>query len=140
DVFKDLLWRITGGVGAGYALRDNARSEWTVSAGVGWQVTQYGDENENKTTRDNTAAILIGTDFEHDISSDIELKASYRAQMSTEELSEYSHRAELSCEIDLTSDFELEVSLIWDRVVSDNLSNGTEADELYTTVGLTYEW
>jgi len=116
DPFQNLAHRLTGGVGVGYDIVDRPKLEWSVTTGPAYQQVWYESSQPGEPTEKGTAALVFGSRFDWDITSRIELILEYRGQYTSREAGETTHHGVATLSIELTKVFDLDVSLVWDRI------------------------
>lgn len=60
--------------------------------------------------------MVIETVYDTEITSDIDFNTLYRIQYGNEKSGGYTHHAIATLEIELTSMFDLDLSVVWDRI------------------------
>lgn len=143
DPFQNLEYRLTGGAGVGYDLIDRSKLEWNVTTGPAYQYTKYESSLPGEPTEKDTVALVFGSRFDWDITSRIELILEYRGQFTSVEAGETTHHAVGTLSLDLTKRFDLDVSLVWDRVSDPKVgADGVqpEPDDFRLIVGLSVDF
>ena len=139
DPFQNLAHRLTIGIGAGYNIIDESELEWTVTAGPAYQKAWFDSSLPGGPTEVGTAALTFGTRFDWDITRRIELLLEYSGSYTSKEVGETSHHAVSTLSLELTRRFDLDVSLVWDRISNPQLdSEGAEPskDDFRLLLGL----
>jgi putative salt-induced outer membrane protein YdiY len=116
DPFQNLKARVTAGGGAGYDLIDHPNLEWNISTGPAYQYAWFEPTQPGDAMEKGTAALVFGSRFDWDITQRIELIMEYRGQYTSREVGETTHHAVGTLSLELTKRFDLNVSLIWDRI------------------------
>jgi len=143
DRFKNIEHQITPAVLAGYHVVDTRTMEWDLQAGLGYRYTRFDSVQAGEDTSDGTAAIIVGTTFNWDITSDIEFHLDYNIQVGVPETVDTNQFAFLTLSIDLIGDLDLDLSLTWNRVGDPQPNaNGTTPlrDDLRYTVGFGWDF
>ena len=143
DPFQNIRRRYTIGVGLGYQLIDSRKIDWAVSGGPGYQETRFESVIDGQDTRENTAALTLGTRAEWKILSWLEFDGNYRAQIVDEASGTYNHHMVVSFEFSITKLLDFDVSWIWDRI--ENPRSGADgitpkSDDFRAAVGLSFEF
>ncbi len=143
DEFKNIDHQIDIGVAAGYVILDDPLQRWDVFAGPSGQYTKFVEAEEDEATDETSPLFLIGTSYERDITDNIEFEFDYNVKFTREESGSIIQHLESSIEIELINDFDIELSIVWDRTedpIPDE--NGFQADQtdLLFTVGLEYSF
>ena len=116
DPFQNLEHRVTAGGGAGYDLIDHPNLEWNISTGPAYQYAWFEPTQPGDAMEKGTAALVFGSRFDWDITQRIGLIMEYRGQYTSREVGETTHHAVGTLSLELTKRFDLNVSLIWDRI------------------------
>lgn len=116
DPFSNIDYRITLGSGLGYNIIDNAKTEWSISGGPAYTYTRFDEVIDDEEIDDGSAAMVIETVYDTEITSDIDFNTLYRIQYGNEKSGGYTHHAIATLEIELTSIFDLDLSFVWDRI------------------------
>ncbi|QRH03606.1 DUF481 domain-containing protein [Shewanella litorisediminis] len=115
DPFLNIDTKVTLGAGVGYDLIDTAKTEWTIGGGPAYSYTRFVDVGVGEPEDESSAALVMGTRFEHELTDDIDFNARYQMLYGSEASGGYSHHALTGFSIDLTDIFDFDVSLVWDR-------------------------
>lgn len=133
DPFQNIANHYALSVAVGYTLIDTPSVDWQVSGGPGYAYTGFNDVVEGEPTSDDVPTFNIGTVYEHEITSRVEISLYYRATFTNQTSGTYLHHVQASLEIDLTRRLELNVNWVWDRIKDPRAnSDGTvpESDDL----------
>jgi len=140
DTFQNIDGRTTLAVGVGYDIYRLSTFEWGVSLNGGYQSTRYLSVQATQADSDDTFSLIPSTRVEWDITSDVELKASYDAQVALPETKNAFHHADGHLAVDLWGDLlDITISLVYDRVESprpDASGVRPKRDDFRTSVGL----
>jgi putative salt-induced outer membrane protein YdiY len=142
DPLTNINHRETYGAGMGYTLIDNAKIEWDVNGGPGYQRTTFESVVEGDNPED-TPALILGTVFDMDVTKWMELFYEYRIQVVNEAAGRYNHHMLASVETDITRLIDFDVTLVWDRIQNPRENEDGETplqDDFRMTVGLTFDW
>jgi putative salt-induced outer membrane protein YdiY len=115
DEFLNIDYRLRYGIAVGYHLIDTKVTTWDINAGPSYQTTQFIDVIDGEKDQENSPGLALGTDFTYEITGDIDYEASYNIQIVNEASGEFIHHFETSLNIDLTSDFDLDLTFYADR-------------------------
>ena len=142
DPFNNIDGRLAVGTGLGYHVIEDQDERWTLSLGGGYQKTRYssflvGTDNSNE-----APYVFFSSEYDRDITNDIELEIEYRFHLTDEESGTYVHHSMVNFSNDLGNNMSLEASFVWDRTkdpVAD--SNGVipEKDDFRFLLGLGYD-
>jgi len=116
DPFQNIAHRATLGSGLGYQLIDNSRTEWSVFAGPAYQWTQFEEVEPAEEDSEGPWAFSAGTNYDHELTDDIDLFYEYRFQITSVDAGRYNHHMIGGFSFDLTDDLSMEVSMVWDRI------------------------
>lgn len=139
DPFQNLTHRVTGGVGVGYDLIDRPNLEWTITTGPAFQKAWFESAQPGEPTEKVTGALVFGSRFDWEITRRIELILEYRGQYTSKEVGETTHHSVATLSLELTKRFDLDVSLIWDRIAQPKIgSDGVQPkpDDFRLVLGL----
>jgi hypothetical protein len=116
DPFQNIAHRGTLGAGAGYQIIDTSRVDWQVNTGFAYQTTRFDDVPEGSDESADTPAFLLGTVYDHELSSSVDFNLQYRFQIVNEESGQYTHHFVTGFEFDLVGSLDFDVTLVWDRI------------------------
>jgi YD repeat-containing protein len=139
DPIQKLKARITAGGGAGYDLVDHPNLEWNISTGPAYQYAWFESSQPGEPTEKGTAALVFGSRFDWDITQRIGLILEYRGQYTSRQVGETTHHAVGTLSLELTKRFDLNVSLIWDRISNPKIGSDSvqpKPDDFRLVVGV----
>jgi putative salt-induced outer membrane protein YdiY len=116
DPFQNIANRWTVGAGLGYEIIDTPRTSWSASAGPAWQSTAWESVEAGEDDTSSSLAFHIGTDFDYELSDDIDVYAQYSAFFTGQESGSYTHHLDTGLAIELIGDLDFTVSWIWDHI------------------------
>ena len=125
----------------GYKLVDTLDQKLRVSAGPAYQSTRLEAGSVGEASTDDTLAGVLSSEFDWEITSDIELNWSYSLTVPFPDTAANNHNMVTSLSVDLTDDLELDVSFVWDRVnrpAADASGEVPLPDDLRTTIGINW--
>lgn len=143
DTFQNIDKRLSLGVGIGYTLTDSDKTEWSVSAGPSYLTTKYISVQAGNERTVDSLSLSLSTDYESEISSMVDFIFKYKIQASEKEAGGYTHHVIATLENELTNDFDLDVSFIWDRISDptvDQDQNVPEKNDFRFMLGITYTY
>jgi len=117
DPFQNVAHRVTAGAAVGYDLYNRFNSpvvEWNVTLGPGYQHTWFDSVEPGEPDNSGGAAMILGTRFNWDVTSRIEVTLDSRVQLAASEANSTTLPNELLWELEITKRFDLDVSFIWD--------------------------
>ncbi len=141
DPFQNIARRWTIGTGAGYQIIDSSKIGWSVDAGIAYQRTNFDDVTEGESTAADTPAFLGGTKYNNEITKWMDYFFEYSFQIVNQESGTYIHHLQTGFEFDIFSDFDFDVSVVWDRTQDPREdSDGTvpKQNDLRTIFGVSY--
>lgn len=127
----------------GYKLVDTSKQTLRVSAGPAWQNTRLDSGAGGSLADADTFAGVFASDFEWDITGDIEFDWSYSLTVPFPDTAANNHNMVTSLSVDLTDDLELDLSFVWDRVnqPAANVDGVVpKPDDFRTTVGVSWSF
>jgi putative salt-induced outer membrane protein YdiY len=140
DKFVNIDSRTTLAVGVGYDVYRLSTFEWGLALNGGYQATRYVSVQDDQNDADDTFSIIPSTRIEWDITSDIEFKVNYDAQVSVPETENAFHHADANFAVDVWGDLlDITLSLVFDRVENpkENANGITpERNDFRTSFGL----
>jgi hypothetical protein len=143
DEFLNLDYRIHYGVAIGYHLVDTSKTSWDVNAGPSYQISKFIDVQDETSNSENSGGLTLGTDFSFEVTSDIDFDASYNVQIVDEAAGGKIHHFETGVEIDLTNDFDLDLTFYADRTENpkeDSLGKIPEKNDYRLVVSFGYDF
>ena len=143
DAIQNLDLRAAPFTGLGYRIADKKRFEWNISSGLGYRYTRYSSVMAGESDDDATAAAILSSRIEWEPNSKVDIKLNYDTQIGLEDASDTNHTLTLIIDVDLWSDFDLNVRTIWNRIGQPQQEEGgatPENDDLQMTVGLEWEF
>lgn len=143
DSFQNISYRLTYSVGAGYRLINTNDSNWDISAGLGFQTTRFETVEKGEDRQKRTPVLQFGTDYDYDITDDLNFHFKYSGQRVNTNSGQYNHHLETGLEIDLLSDIDFEVTFIWDRIskpTKDSDGITPDKDDTRLVFGLGYNF
>jgi len=143
DPFQNIDIKSTIGAGVGYVIMRDGPVDWSVGLTGGYQSTKYVSVEEGEADRVENGTVIGSTDFEWELTDDIDWLFEYNAQVGIPDVSRAFHHARTAFSFELLGDIlELDFSLVWDRVESpqpDAEGNVSKRDDFRTTVGIAVE-
>jgi hypothetical protein len=142
DPIQNLSSRTTVGAGAGYKVVVTPRTDWEVSAGLGYQQVRYDDVEVGTGRNEDTVALGASTTFEQERTKAVDFTFDHSLYFVNDESGRYHHHLTVSVETDWTEMLALDVSVVWDRVElprPDDQGLVPEQDDLRMVVSLQFE-
>lgn len=116
DPFLNYEYRATIGFGIGYDIIDTSKTNWSISGGPAYTYTKFDNVAQDQADNDSSAAFVIDTVYDVEITSDIDFNALYRINYGSDASGGYTHHALAGFSIELTDMFDLDLSLVWDHI------------------------
>ncbi|TWX64851.1 DUF481 domain-containing protein [Colwellia demingiae] len=143
DDFLNIDYRIHYGIELGYHIIDTSRTSWDINLGPSYQKTKFIDVGPDDSDSEDSLGVTLGTDFTFEVTSDIDYDASYSVQVIDEASGGNIHHFQTGLEIDLTNDFDLELTFYADRTESpkkDSAGNTPEKNDYRLVVSFGYDF
>ncbi|MFQ3209077.1 MAG: putative salt-induced outer membrane protein YdiY [Colwellia sp.] len=143
DELLNLEYRIHYGIALGYHIIDTSRTSWDVNLGPSYQKSKFLSVVDEVNSSEDSFGVTLGTDFTFEVTSDIDYDASYSVQVIDEASGGNIHHFQTGIEIDLTNDFDLDLTFYADRTENpkeDNDGEVPEKNDFRLVVALKYEF
>jgi putative salt-induced outer membrane protein YdiY len=143
DPFQNIDQRITAGIGLGYTIFNNGKYEWNVNGGPAYVSTKFISVLPGEEQKVEAGAMVFGTDFDAELTSNLDFIFKYNIQAAKEEAGGYTHHIITTFESEITGSLDFDISLIWDRIsqpATDADGITPEPDDYRLTVGVTYTY
>jgi len=143
DVFQNIQAKYTYGLGAGYDIYASSRTNWTIFAGPAYQTTDFDTVLEGEDTSDETLAFVLTSDYDIELTKNIDFIVKYQAYFVDKPSGTYIQHALATFETELISDFDLDVTWVWDRIQDPKQnSDGTvpDKDDFKTILSIAYSF
>ena len=143
DEFKNIEHQVTLGAAIGYALYDRADFTWDLHTGPSALYTQYVDVEDGEDDHHISPVIEFGSRLNKDITPDIEFFFDYTVKFVDEQSGKALHHLESGFDIELISDFDLNLKVIVDRIeepTPDEDGVYPEKDDTIMVVGISYSF
>ena len=143
DPFQNINYKYTVGTGVGYQVIDNSRVEWLLVGGPGYQKVKFDTVELEDDDTQTSGAFIATSNFDAEISSDVDFFYDYSFTLSSEETGQYTHHMTTGLEIDIGSLFDLDISVAWDRTEKPQKDEDgiiPEQDDYRLIVGLGFEY
>lgn len=116
DPFQNIEKRNTIGIAAGYTLINTNKTGWDISGGPAYQETKFVSVKAGDDTKDATVTLILGTKFETELNSNVDMQGNYSVTLGDEKTGGYTHHSILTIETEITDKLDFDVSGVWDRV------------------------
>jgi hypothetical protein len=143
DAFLNIDERITFGAGLGYVLKDSSKIEWNLSVGPAYITTQYLSVQPGQAIKTSSTSLSISTDIDTTLTSKLDFIYKYNIQLSKKTSGGYSHHMIATLENEVTTDLDLNISAVWDRITFptvDDIGNVPSSDDYRLLVGVSYSF
>jgi hypothetical protein len=114
DELANIAYRVTASASAGYYIFDRTGLEWDVSAGPGYQYTQFANVETNQSDHAATPAGVFSSKFKADITDRLTFLQSWQSYFISRESGQYTHHSVSTLEFEIKRHMNLDVSLVWD--------------------------
>ena len=143
DPFQNIEHQGTLVTGLGYEMMDSSRTEWDFFAAVGFNYVERVSVEEGQPTNSTSPSLSVGTEFETELTSWMDFEFSFSASFLDEESGTYQHHLESTLSSDLSGNFDIDVSFVWDRTEDPPaLEDATipEQDDFRLLISLAYDF
>lgn len=143
DEFLNLDYRLHYGIALGYHIIDTGRTTWGVNAGPSYQKSKFLDVQGSESDTEDSYGLTLGTDFTFELTGTIDYAAKYSVQMINEAAGGNIHHFQTGLEVELTYDFDLDLTFYIDRTNNpkpDSEGNIPEKDDYRLVVGFGYDF
>ncbi len=124
DPFQNISSKHTIGFGGGMHLIDTSKTEWDISGGLGYQRSDFVSVAADESAYVSTPALILSTTYDTELTRWIDFKTSYRNQIVNRKSGRYTHHWISSLEFELTDVWDLDFSLVWDRIDNPQTAEG----------------
>ena len=143
DKFQNIDFRLTVGSGVGYDVIKQKEIECEVELGGAYQQTQYISVAAGEDSVEETGTITSSIRLETEPTSKIDFDLYYSIQVGVPDTENIFHHTLAVLSLEFFRDFDLDLSLIWDRVenpVPDEDGRTPEQDDFQTSINLALEF
>jgi len=143
DPFQNIARNYTTTVGIGYDILYTPATNWSVTVGPGYEYKRFYAVDVNSSETANTALIFLDTQFDTEVTDNIDFIVNYNMKILNEESGTYIHHMEVSLETELVPDLDFDVSVFWDRTDTPAaFADGTvpESNDFKTMIALGYSY
>ena len=143
DRFQNIQNQLTLGTGLGYDIIRTPKIEWDVSAGVGALYKEAVSVEANEDAANTSPALTLGTNYDIELTSQVDYLFNYRVQITDEENGKYISHMVNKLSTDITGNLDLDVTLIWDYTDKPRpAEDGTtpKQDDYGLTIAISYEF
>jgi hypothetical protein len=140
DEFQNIDWRYSVAAGVGLWVVRRKDFEWNVQFGGGYRETQHVSVEADRDDRSQTGYLVPATNFDWDLTKDIDLAFEYNSQVGVPDPKDSTHHMQAFLSIDVFGDkVDVTGTFTWDRTESPQAnSNGTvpKRDDVRLVLGL----
>ncbi|MEM6674702.1 MAG: DUF481 domain-containing protein [Planctomycetota bacterium] len=143
DRLQNIAIRATPYAAVGYKVVDTDQQDWRLSIGPAYQYTELQNADAGQDATTESAALFFSSNFDWEITKDVDLDFDYSITMPVPDTDEYNHTLLLGLSVDITNNIDLDVTFIWDRINSPVAGeNGVipEPNDFRTTIGIGWEF
>jgi len=116
DPFSNIDRQYSASMGWGYTLAHSSRTEWDVNGGVGYQNQQFVSVQVGDEESSSSPFFTTGTHFDFEVTKSLDYLFDYNFRLLNKDNGLYTHHLLTKLSFDLFKDFDLDVSLVWDRI------------------------
>ncbi len=139
DKFQNIEMQLTPSAGIGYHAVDRRKITLDLELAGGYQYTRYRSVEIGQDQEKRRGSVIPTIRIETDPLKDVDLDFLYQSIVTVPETEDTTMHGEVKLSIEITSLFDLDVSLIWDRVQNPQPNeDGTvpQRDDAKLTVGI----
>ena len=146
DPFRNIASKYTLAIGIGYDIVYTPHTDWSVTAGPGFQYTEYSDFDEsdpNSIEYADTPVFFINSRFDTEVTNDVDFIINYNAYFVNIDSGKYTHHAVIALETEFINDFTVDISLFWDRTAKPIAFSDTtkpESDDFKSMLAIGYSY
>lgn len=143
DPFSNIDSQYSLSMGAGYDLIHTSKIEWSLGLGAGYQNQKYVSVEAGNEDSSASPFGYFGTVYDQEVTGNLDFLFDYSMRWLNEANGMYTHHMLTTLSLDLISDLDLDVSLIWDRVEKPQAAeDGTvpKKDDYQLIVSLAYDF
>lgn len=143
DPLQNIASRRTLSTSLGYQIYDTKKLEWSVTIGPGRQRTKFVSTQGGDSDIDKSPSGEFSSNFEWDITRDIEFELDYDLQTVDDASGRLLHHIKTGIDIDLTKRLDFSITLYLDSTAKPTAdSDGTlpEKNDAHLLIGIGYEF
>lgn len=143
DPFQNIANKYTAGVGVGYDIINTPKTDWSITAGPGYQYTQFKEVDANASETADTPLVFFDSRFNTELTSNIDFIINYNMFYLNEESGTYVHHAEVTLQTEVLKDFDFDISVFWDKTQDPiAFADGTfpKQNDVQTMVAIGYSY
>lgn len=143
DIFKNIDTQLSLATLAGYHIIYESDTKWHIVAGLGGKYTKFDSTEPGESSDDATPTLGAGTMYDTELNKWMDFLVDYNFQIVSEEAGRYIHHFITTLSTDITSDLDLDISLVWDRIQDPQPnSDGSvpKKDDTQMIIGLSYDY
>ena len=143
DPFQNISRQGTLESGVGYELINSPGTDWQVTSGLGGNFVHYQSVEPGESSSHTSPAFSLGTTFESELTAWLDYAFLMHMTFLDDESGAYQHHLLTTLSTDLIGNFDLDISLIWDRIGKpQQRADGStpEKDDYRLMIGVGYEF
>lgn len=143
DSFQNIDHRLNYGIAIGYQFVDSKKVEFSMTFGPSYQVTYFEAVGVDEDDTETSAVAVVGSEFELEITRDIDFEADYQVRFVNERSGSRIHHLRTAFEIEIIDDLDLDLTLYVDRTETPQANSEgeiPEQDDYKFVVSLAYEF
>lgn len=99
----------------GYYIIDTPKTTWEIAGGPAYQTTRFDSVEPGQDSTESTPALMAGTNFDTELTDDIDFIFKYTFQILNRASGTYTHHSVTTFETELTKWLDFDTSFVWDR-------------------------
>ena len=143
DKFRNIEHQANLNTGIGYSIVRSAKKDWDVTASLGALYTRFVSVEPGSELENLSPSVGLGTRYDQEVTSWLDFLFDYNLQIVDEDNGTALHHLLTKVSTEFIKDFDLEVSLVWDRVRDPQpAADGTvpSQDDFQMIFGIAYEF
>ena len=118
DKYRNIDHQLTAGIGVGYTLIDTTLTEWSLSGGPAVLYTKYYTVANDRPLDTFSPALEFSTHYGYKLNKMTDITYDYKLTYTDENAGKYKHHMVLTFENSLTSWLDLDLTGVWDYILS----------------------
>jgi hypothetical protein len=143
DKFQNIENQLTVGTGAGYDIKRTKKTEWDVSAGIGFLYKEAVSVEAGEDEGNVSPTLTLGTYFDTELTKRLDYELRYNVRIVDEQNGQLIQNLVTTLSSDITGNLDLDLTLTWDRTENPQpRENGDvpDQDDFRFTVAIAYEF
>ena len=115
DTFQNVDDRYTYSIGIGYSIINENKMTWDITAGPGYQKTNFSNVSETEESNEKSAMVNLGTVFDYEINKQLDFVSDYQLKFVDKESGKALHQLKFILKIELINDFDIDLTYYLNR-------------------------